>query len=92
MPQEFSEDEIWEILGFIKVSPIRYQTILTLNTEFLMPSEIAKTTGYRTTQISAALNELKELNLVECKNESAKKGRLYKSTELGLEILKILEK
>ena len=59
---------------------------------FLMPSEIAKTTGLRTTQISNALSDMKEKNLVICMNESAHKGRLYQNTELGLEILERLDR
>ena len=91
MAQEVNEEKIWELIGFIKVSPTRYKTLKTLKTDFLMPSEIAKTTGLRTTQISNALSDMKEKNLVVCMNESAHKGRLYQNTELGLEILERLD-
>ena len=59
---------------------------------FYMPSEIAKQTGLRTTQISNALRDLKERDLVVCLNETARKGRIYQNTPLGLEILKRIEK
>lgn len=91
MKKELTEDEIWEIIGYIKVSPTRYQTMTTLKTNFLMPSEIAHATGFRTTQISTALKDLKKKNLVICKNESAHKGRIYQTTDLGREIVKMLE-
>ena len=42
----------------------------------------------RTSQVSAALHDLKEKDLVECVNEDARKGRLYKCTHLGAEIIK----
>ena len=92
MDRKLSEDEIWELIGFIKVSQTRYITLKTLKTDFLMPSEIAKSTGLRTTQISNALRELKERDLVVCLNETARKGRIYQNTDLGLEILKRIEK
>ena len=92
MPQKVNEEKIWELIGFIKVSPTRYKTLKTLKTDFLMPSEIAKSTGLRTTQVSNALSDLKEKDLVVCMNESAKKGRIYQNTELGLAILERLEK
>ena len=92
MDKKLSEDEIWELIGFIKVSQIRYITLKTLKTDFLMPSEIAKSTGLRTTQISNALKDLKERKLVVCMNESARKGRIYQNTPLALEILKMIEK
>ena len=92
MDEKLTEDEIWKLIGFIKVSQIRYQTLKTLETDFLMPSEIAKSTGLRTTQISNTLRDLKEKDLVICMNESARKGRIYQNTDLGLEILKRLDK
>ena len=91
MDRKLSEDEMWELIGFIKVSQTRYVTLKTLKTDFLMPSEIAKTTGLRTTQISNALRDLKEKDLVICMNESARKGRIYQNTPLGLEILKRID-
>lgn len=91
MAEKITDDEIWEIIGFIKVSSIRFKTLKSLRSTFLMPSEIAKITGYRTTQISNTLHDLKEKKLVKCMNEDARKGRIYQNTELGLTILKILE-
>ena len=87
MAEKFNEDEIWEIIGYIKISQTRYITLKTLNTHYLMPSEIAKSTGLKTTQISQALSQLKKKDLVKCVNESAYKGRIYQSTDLGLEVL-----
>lgn len=91
MPKKVYEKEIWDLVGFVKISPTRYMTLKTLNTDFYMPSEIAKSTGLRTTQVSNALADLKEKELVICMNESARKGRIYQNTELGLEILEILD-
>lgn len=91
MPEKEYEKRIWDLIGFVKISPIRYKTLKTLDADFLMPSEIAKSTGLRTTQVSNALGDLKEKKLVMCMNETAKKGRIYQNTKLGLEILEILE-
>lgn len=90
MVGQVSDKEMWEIIGFIKISTIRLKTLESLGENFLMPSEIAKLTGFRTTQISNALHDLKEKKLVECMNENATKGRIYQNTELGLAILNIL--
>lgn len=86
-----NEDEMWAIIGFIKVSQTRYLTLKELENEYLMPSEIAKRTNIRTTQISNALHDLKEKNLVVCRNEDARKGRIYEQTELGSMILKMID-
>ena len=50
-----------------------------------------KKIGVRTNHISNVLSDLKENGLVICLNENAHKGRLYKNTELSLEILKYLK-
>lgn len=84
------QNEIYELIGYVKVSNARFQTMQTLGNELKIPSEIAKETNMRTTQISNALADLKKQKLVKCLNESAKKGRLYQNTELGLNVLKHL--
>ena len=49
---------------------------------------IAEEVGLRTNHVSNVLKELKKEGIVVCLNEEAKKGRLYKNTDLGIEILK----
>ena len=39
--EKLNEDEMWAIIGFIKVSQTRYATLKALEDDFLMPSEIA---------------------------------------------------
>lgn len=92
MNKKINEEKTWEIIGFIKVSSSRYKTIKSLaSNDYKMPSEIAKETNLRLTQVSTALNDLKSKELVVCLNENTKKGRLYKTTKLGLKILEILK-
>lgn len=83
-----NEKEFYEILGFIKISPHRTNTLKCINEELKIPSEIAKELNLRTSQVSSALTDLKKKDLVICVNENVRKGRLYKCTPLGLEILK----
>lgn len=92
MKNQLTEDELWDLVGFIKISPLRLQTMQALKSEYMMPSEIARMTGMRTTQASNALISLKDKNLVICMNETAYKGRLYQTTELGDRVLEFLEK
>lgn len=84
------EKEIFEILGFIKISPYRTNTLKSIGDNLKMPSEIAKENNIKTSQVSTALSDLKDKNLVLCVNEEVRKGRLYKCTDLGKEILKKL--
>ena len=41
----------------------------------------------RTNHISKVLSELKSKEIVECINEEARKGRLYRLTDTGKEVL-----
>lgn len=79
MNKKESEENTWEIIGFIKVSPSRYKTIKSLSgNDYKMPSEIAKETNLRPTQVSSALNDLKSKKLVICLNEMLKKADFTK--------------
>ena len=82
---------MYKILGFIKISQYRTNTLKSIGDELKMPSEIADELDIKTSQVSASLSDLKKKNLVICINEEVRKGRLYKCTDLGLEILKELE-
>ena len=55
-----------------------------------MPTQRAKDAGIRPNHISKVLRELKEVNVAECLDESVRKGRLYRLTDLGSEIAKEL--
>lgn len=85
-----NEDKLYEILGYVKISTYRTKTLKSLNDTLKMPSEIAKDINASTSQVSAALSDLKKQKLVICVNEEVRKGRLYKCSELGLEIIKLL--
>lgn len=52
-----------------------------------IPTQIAENSGIRTNHISKVLGELKAHELVECINPEAKKGRLYRLTEKGEDIV-----
>jgi DNA-binding MarR family transcriptional regulator len=84
------ENTIYEILGYVKVSPYRTATLKSINNELKIPSEIAKDINIKTSQVSAALSDLKKYDLVVCINEEVRKGRLYKCTDLGKEIIEKL--
>ena len=85
------EMELYKILGYVKVSPYRTNTLRSIGSELKMPSEIAKEIDVRTSQVSSALADLKKYDLVICVNEEVRKGRLYKCTDLGSQIIEHLD-
>ena len=83
-------DETLKLKGYIEASTYRTKVIKALNKAPQMPTKIAKETGIRPNHISTTLNQLKNKQLIKCINEEAKKGRIYKLTETGKEIQKII--
>ena len=85
-----NETEIYELLGYVKVSFYRTETLKSITNDLKMPSQIAKEINVNNSQVSSALSDLKKKNLVICVNEEVRKGRLYKCTDLGKELVKRL--
>lgn len=85
-----NNDETFQLLGYVIASEYRTNILKSIGNGIKIPSAIAKDIGLRTNHVSNVLKDLKENGLVLCLNEDARKGRLYKNTELGLEILKYL--
>ena len=86
-----NEERILESLGYVMASTYRLSVIQYIGKGVKIPSDIARKIGVRTNHISNVLADLKANGLVICLNENAHKGRLYKNTELSLEILKYLD-
>lgn len=55
-----------------------------------IPSEIANDTEIFQNHISATLRQLKEHDLIECINPEVRKGRLYRLTDKGDDLVKNL--
>ena len=60
----------------------------SLNGDVLIPTQIARKSDIRPNHISKVLAELKAHELVECINPEVRKGRLYRLTPKGDEIVK----
>ncbi len=87
---EDNNEDIYKIVGYVMASDYRTNILKCIGKEIKIPSAITEEVGLRTNHVSNVLKDLKEKNLVVCLNEEAKKGRLYKNTELGLQILEYI--
>ena len=85
-------DEILIEISYVQMSKYRIKVMKALEGEVKIPSVIAKDSGIKTNHISKILSELKAHELVECINPEVRKGRLYRLTETGEEVVKNLEK
>ena len=88
---ELSDEMLTEI-SYIKISKYRTKVMKSLEDEVKIPSKIAEDSDILQNHISAVLKQLKEHELVECINPEVKKGRLYRLTEKGENIVKNIDK
>ena len=63
----------------------------SLDGEVKIPSEIANDTEIFQNHISNTLKQLKEHELIECINPEVRKGRLYRLTDKGDDLIKNLK-
>ena len=80
------QDEI----NFVKASKYRTKIMKTLEGNVKIPSQIAEDIDINRSHISDILSQLKEYDLVECVNPEVRKGRLYRLTKKGKELVKKL--
>jgi len=85
-------DEMLTEISYVEISQYRKKVMKSLEGNVKIPTVIARDSGIRTNHISKVLSELKAHELVECINPEVRKGRLYRLTETGEEVVKNLEK
>ena len=78
----------WNVIGYILASPNRRKVTMRLEKGFATPSQLAKDTGIRLGHVSIILRDLRVNNIALCRNPSAKRGRVYELTEIGLTAMK----
>lgn len=76
---------------YVARSTYRVKVLKSLKTDVKMPKQIANDSGILTNHISNVLRQLKEKDIVECINPEVRKGRLYRLSDEGLDILNKLE-
>ena len=84
-------DEMLKEMSYVKISQYRTKVMKSLDGEVKIPTVIAKDSEIRPNHISKVLAELKAQELVECINPEVRKGRLYRLTDKGDEIVKNLK-
>ena len=80
-------DEMLIEKSYVEISTYRTKVMNSLDGEVKIPSQIAKDTGIIQNHMSATLKQLREHNLVECINPEVRKGRLYRLTDKGENIV-----
>ena len=80
-----------KIIKYVNNSSYRVKVLKALGDDAKIPTEIASDSGILPNHISNVLRQLKEKEIVECINPEVRKGRLYRLSEGGLNVLKELK-
>ena len=81
------DDETLKVFAYVNISTYRVRAVKALDGEVKTPANIAKDSGIKLNHISKTLHQLKDCGVAVCINEDAKRGRLYKLTCVGEEIV-----
>ena len=84
-------DEMLKEMSYVEISKYRTKVMKALEDDVKIPSQIAKDSEIRQNHISKVLSELKAHELVECINPEVRKGRLYRLTDKGNELVKNID-
>ena len=84
-------DEMLKEMSYVKISKYRTKVMKSLDGDVKIPTAIAKDSEIRPNHISKVLAELKAHELVECINPEVRKGRLYRLTDKGDNVVKNLD-
>ena len=84
-------DEMLKEISYVEISQYRKKVMKALEDDIKIPSKIAKDSDIRQNHISKVLSELKAHELVECINPEVRKGRLYRLTDKGEELVKNID-
>lgn len=90
MKNEDIDDEMLVEVGYVISSKYRTKVIKSLAEDTKIPTQIAKDTDILPNHMSATLKQLKENELVECINPEVRKGRLYRLTDKGEDLVNLI--
>ena len=86
-----NEKKEFDVVRYVNKSSYRRRAMKAIGHNVKIPKEIAHDSDILQNHISNVLRDLKDKELVECLNPDMKKGRLYRLSENGLDILDKVE-
>ena len=85
-----SNDELLNKCSYVAISSYRRKVLETLKNDVKIPTKISEESGVGIKHVSNVLTDLKEHNLIVCINEDAHKGRLYRLTDEGKNVVSMI--
>jgi len=82
----------WQLVSFVKASEVRKKILRNLREGQQTPTGLKNRCGETMPRISSVLKELEKYGLIKNLTPNVRKGKIFKITELGKEILEKVEK
>ena len=76
---------------YVNKSSYRVRVLKSIGDDVKMPRDIASESGILPNHISNVLKQLRDNDIVECINPEVRKGRLYRLSDDGLNVLNKLD-
>ena len=84
-------DDSLFLISYVNRAPNRFKILkLFGENDVLTPSEVSRLTGIHINNVSNHLRDLRQNELIYLLNPHFKIGRLYKITDLGADVLKLI--
>jgi len=77
----------WKMISFISSSEPRFKILLHLSKTASTPSLISKELKIPLSRVSVILKELEEKELIECLTKNVRKGKFFRTTDKGIEVI-----
>jgi len=78
----------WELISFVSASEPRFKVLIHLTKQASTPTNMATEFGIPISRVSTAIKELLEKGLVECLTPGRRKGKIYKATKRGEDVVR----
>lgn len=82
---------MWDLAGWVISSDPRRSVLDATIDGPITPKTISDKKGVRMEYVSRSLSELSERDLVECLNPEAHKGKLYRITDKGEDVIAMID-
>jgi predicted transcriptional regulator len=80
----------WELIGFVSSSEPRFKVLVHLTKQASTPTNMAIKYAIPISRVSTAIKELMEKELVECLTPDRRKGKIYKATQCGEDVVRMM--
>ncbi|MFX0016860.1 MAG: ArsR family transcriptional regulator [Promethearchaeota archaeon] len=82
---------LWSLVSYVRISKYREDLLIELSKKPHFPSELVRKLDITFSVVSRTLKELEDRGIIVCLNPEQKKGKLFSISNLGEELISLLQ-